>query len=351
MRLLISRIIFFIWIIYSATLFAANADPYANLPYEPASINQAIDNFKQWFEISGKNLADLESIAIEKRKSFHDKLEKCIPGTYQYPIPNMNYMTAATPIYYLVETKIYGYDNQLCVTSDTDNAESKFKNICELSAGSISAIVGPEENTRLTLLAINKKLNNVVQAMLANDTIGFYSQLAGMGSPSLASIHETECKEIKNDDKTNSLASITDAFATSPYNRDNLKNRDNYMDFAAKLGPLIKAYQSGVFGCFSNPGGFKGCDGGTHRIPPNIVSPNRAVASAIVKDGVITIMPIEAKGILASDVVIYNPVAKQENVMVISFDLSGAGARKYTLGSQYLADVKYYHPPMYHTEP
>lgn len=81
-------------------------------------------------------------------------------------------------------------------------------------------------------------------------------------------------------------------------------------------------FKTGVIECYQNTGTITGCDGGTNNIPANITATTGNVASASVTDGVITITPVAAHGILATDTYVLTPTVAGTTLTWVS---SGGG--------------------------
>lgn len=81
-------------------------------------------------------------------------------------------------------------------------------------------------------------------------------------------------------------------------------------------------YKVGVTECFQRLGTLTGCDGGSNYVPANITAATGAVASATAANGVITITPVAAHGIVATDTYVLTPTVTN-NVLV--WTASGGG--------------------------
>jgi type IV pilus assembly protein PilA len=66
-------------------------------------------------------------------------------------------------------------------------------------------------------------------------------------------------------------------------------------------------YKVGVSECFEKTGALTGCNGGAYGVPANITTATDKVASVTAAAGVITVTPVAANGILASDTYILTP--------------------------------------------
>lgn len=100
---------------------------------------------------------------------------------------------------------------------------------------------------------------------------------------------------------TVSIVAILAAIAIPTYL--NYTRRGYYAEIVGATGP----YKVGVLECYQTLGTLTGCDGGTNKIPPNVTSAQGNVTSVTVSSGVITVVPVAAHGILASDTYILTP--------------------------------------------
>jgi prepilin-type N-terminal cleavage/methylation domain-containing protein len=66
-------------------------------------------------------------------------------------------------------------------------------------------------------------------------------------------------------------------------------------------------FKVGVGQCYQVLGSVTGCNGGTNQIPAHITTPTGNIASLSVVNGVITVTPLAAHGILATDTYILTP--------------------------------------------
>lgn len=79
-------------------------------------------------------------------------------------------------------------------------------------------------------------------------------------------------------------------------------------------------YKVAVAKCYQDTSSLTGCHGGTNGIPANITSPTGNLASLTVADGVITSVPVAAKGIQTTDTYILTPTVVNKE---ISWAVSG----------------------------
>lgn len=82
-------------------------------------------------------------------------------------------------------------------------------------------------------------------------------------------------------------------------------------------------YRVSVGECIQYQGTPTGCNAGTNRIPAAISSPVGKIASLSVEDGVITVIPVAAKGVVATDTYILTPTIEANGA--ISWTPSGGG--------------------------
>ena len=83
----------------------------------------------------------------------------------------------------------------------------------------------------------------------------------------------------------------------------NYVRRAYYSEVVAAVTP----YKVGVAECYQNLGTVTGCDGGGNHIPANITTTTGNVTSVTVANGVITVVPVAAHGIVASDTYVLTP--------------------------------------------
>jgi prepilin-type N-terminal cleavage/methylation domain-containing protein len=84
----------------------------------------------------------------------------------------------------------------------------------------------------------------------------------------------------------------------------------------------VNPYKVGVNECYHNLGTLTGCSGGTNHIPADITTTTGNVASVAVVDGVITVTPVAAHGIVATDTYILTPTVVSGN---LTWTASGGG--------------------------
>jgi type IV pilus assembly protein PilA len=100
---------------------------------------------------------------------------------------------------------------------------------------------------------------------------------------------------------TVTIVAILAAIAVPTYL--NYTRRGYYAEVISATGP----YKVGVLECYQTLGTLAGCDAGTNKIPPAVVATQGEITSVSVASGVITVVPVEAHGILASDTYILTP--------------------------------------------
>ena len=115
---------------------------------------------------------------------------------------------------------------------------------------------------------------------------------------------------------TVAIVAILSAIAVPTYL--NYTRRAYYTEIVAATNP----FKTGVVECYQNLGTLTGCDGGTNNIPANIATTTGNVATATVADGVITVTPVAAHGIVATDTYILTPTVTNNTVTWAS---SGGG--------------------------
>jgi type IV pilus assembly protein PilA len=89
----------------------------------------------------------------------------------------------------------------------------------------------------------------------------------------------------------------------------------------------VQPYKEAVTSCYQRSKKLQGCTAGTHKIPPNIISPKENIASLTVKDGVITVVPVKNNDILSEDNYILTP--SLSNKTLIWMPSGGAIDKKY----------------------
>jgi type IV pilus assembly protein PilA len=102
---------------------------------------------------------------------------------------------------------------------------------------------------------------------------------------------------------TVTIVAILAAIAVPTYL--NYTRRAYYSEIVEATAP----YKVGVSECYQNNGALSACAGGTNHIPANITTTTGNVSSVTVAAGVITVVPVAANGILASDTYILTPTA------------------------------------------
>jgi type IV pilus assembly protein PilA len=102
---------------------------------------------------------------------------------------------------------------------------------------------------------------------------------------------------------TVTIVAILAAIAVPTYL--NYTRRAYYSEIVEATAP----YKVGVSECYQNLGALTACNGGANHIPANISSTTGNVSSVTVAAGVITVVPVAANGILASDTYILTPTA------------------------------------------
>jgi type IV pilus assembly protein PilA len=81
-------------------------------------------------------------------------------------------------------------------------------------------------------------------------------------------------------------------------------------------------YKIGVSECYQETGTITGCNGGASKVPPAVTSPQGAVASVSVANGIITVTPVAQNGIQSTDTYILTPTIVGS---AITFVASGGG--------------------------
>lgn len=100
---------------------------------------------------------------------------------------------------------------------------------------------------------------------------------------------------------TIAIVGILAAIAIPSY--QNYTRRAYYSEVVQATAP----YRAAVGECAQNLGTITGCNAGTNNIPAAITAAVGAVGSAAVTNGVITITPVAANGIVAGDTYILTP--------------------------------------------
>lgn len=81
-------------------------------------------------------------------------------------------------------------------------------------------------------------------------------------------------------------------------------------------------YKVGVSECYHEQGVLAGCSGGAKHVPADITTATGAVASVTTVDGVITVTPVAAHGIVATDTYVLTPTVVNGNLV---WTASGGG--------------------------
>lgn len=77
--------------------------------------------------------------------------------------------------------------------------------------------------------------------------------------------------------------------------------------YFAEIVSAAAPYKIGVNECYHDSSTLTGCSGGANHVPANITTTTGAVASVTATNGVITVVPVAAHGILATDTYILTP--------------------------------------------
>lgn len=116
---------------------------------------------------------------------------------------------------------------------------------------------------------------------------------------------------------TIAIVGILAAIAIPSY--QNYTRRAYYSEVVQATAP----YRVAVGECVQNLGALTGCDGGTNNIPANIATATGAVSTLAVASGVITVTPVAAHGIAATDTYILTPTVAANGT--ITWASSGGG--------------------------
>ena len=83
----------------------------------------------------------------------------------------------------------------------------------------------------------------------------------------------------------------------------NYTRRAYYSELLQALTP----YKNAVASCYQDTKKLSGCNGNTHKIPPNITKSKESIGSLKVVNGVITVVPVAYDGVTANDIYIITP--------------------------------------------
>lgn len=100
---------------------------------------------------------------------------------------------------------------------------------------------------------------------------------------------------------TIAIVGILAAIAIPSY--QNYTRRAYYSEIVTATAP----YRVAVGECVQNLSTLTGCNAGTNRIPAAIAAPVGAVTSLSVANGIITVTPVAANGIVATDTYVLTP--------------------------------------------
>lgn len=98
--------------------------------------------------------------------------------------------------------------------------------------------------------------------------------------------------------------------------------KDYYVQIVSATAP----YRVAVNECAKTLGTIVGCNAGSNRIPAAITTPTGTVSSLTVVDGVITVAPVEANGVLATDTYVLTPSLNADGSII--WIASGPGVMK-----------------------
>lgn len=104
----------------------------------------------------------------------------------------------------------------------------------------------------------------------------------------------------------------------------------SYLDYTKKAyySEIVRVtgpYAVGVAECYHTVGALTGCNAGTNGIPSAISAATGGIASLGVTNGVITVTPVAAHGLVSGDTYVMTPAF---NNNVISWTTSGGGVTK-----------------------
>lgn len=100
---------------------------------------------------------------------------------------------------------------------------------------------------------------------------------------------------------TVAIVAILAAIAVPSYL--NYTRRAYYAEIIAAAAP----FKIGVIECFQTTSTITGCSGGANHVPADVTTATGNVASVSVTNGVITVTPVAAHGIVATDTYILTP--------------------------------------------
>ncbi len=115
---------------------------------------------------------------------------------------------------------------------------------------------------------------------------------------------------------TVAIIGILAAIAIPSYN--SYTRRAYFSEIVGATAP----YRVAVGECVQSNNALAGCDAGTNRIPAAIAAPIGNVAALNVANGIITVTPVAARGIVATDTYVLTPTLANGTVTWVS---SGGG--------------------------
>ena len=92
---------------------------------------------------------------------------------------------------------------------------------------------------------------------------------------------------------------------------------------------VVKAaspYKVSVTQCVKTLSTLTGCNAGTHNIPPAITTPQGAVSTLTVTDGVITVVPVASQDVTENETYVLTPTLDTSGTL--TWVSSGGGVRK-----------------------
>lgn len=92
--------------------------------------------------------------------------------------------------------------------------------------------------------------------------------------------------------------------------------------YFSEIVTATSPYKVGVAECYQTLGTLTGCDGGSNHIPANITTTTGNVTSVTVANGVITVVPVAAHGIVAGDTYVLTPTIVNNTII---WTASGGG--------------------------